>query len=477
MLTQRKHRPGFTIVELLIVIVIIGILAAIAIVAYNGIQNRARAASVSAALSQAARKIAAFQVDNSDAYPTTLSDVGVTDGSAVTYQYSVNNTSSPRTYCITATATTISYFVNSASSTPQAGACPGHGLNGVSAITNLATNPSFETNMNGLASGRAFSTRDTSWATSGTYSLRITPNGSLTDDDSFMAPGGDTGGMRLGMEAGKTYTVSASARLPLDQVVNQITNPSFETDWTTGPTVSYITTDKHSGNRSVEINNVTGATAVVYPQTIPVTAGQVWRVQGWWKTSADNNGTPASQKIRIGDQSGGLINALPTNVQVNWNQAYIDVTIPAGVTGIRIQVGSDSTVGWIRYDDISALNITGRTNLPTSASELGSIDPRARRIQAYWKTSAGAYIVAESAQLPNTTGASQRLSTTFTIPVGATEAFIRLYDGAIQGGGDILWDALMLTEGASQPNYADGSSANWVWNGTDHNSTSTGPPL
>lgn len=35
-------RSGFTIVELLIVIVVIGILAAISIVAYNGIQGRAR---------------------------------------------------------------------------------------------------------------------------------------------------------------------------------------------------------------------------------------------------------------------------------------------------------------------------------------------------------------------------------------------------------------------------------------------------
>ena len=48
-----KHfRAGFTIVELLIVIVVIGILAALTIVSYNGIQERAR---MSVALSYASQ--------------------------------------------------------------------------------------------------------------------------------------------------------------------------------------------------------------------------------------------------------------------------------------------------------------------------------------------------------------------------------------------------------------------------------------
>jgi prepilin-type N-terminal cleavage/methylation domain-containing protein len=42
MWAKHKHQTGFTIVELLIVIVVIGILAAITIVAYNGIQTRAQ---------------------------------------------------------------------------------------------------------------------------------------------------------------------------------------------------------------------------------------------------------------------------------------------------------------------------------------------------------------------------------------------------------------------------------------------------
>lgn len=46
---MKKKLAGFTIVELLIVIVVISILAAISVVAYNGIQSRARASQQNAA--------------------------------------------------------------------------------------------------------------------------------------------------------------------------------------------------------------------------------------------------------------------------------------------------------------------------------------------------------------------------------------------------------------------------------------------
>lgn len=122
MWVKTKRLPGFTIVELLIVIVVIAILAAITIVAYNGIQERSRVSSVSSALSQAAKKMALYQVDNPNAYPAALSDIGIQNSSTVSYQYTVNNTDNPASYCITATTGTTNYYVTTGAQ-PQSGTC------------------------------------------------------------------------------------------------------------------------------------------------------------------------------------------------------------------------------------------------------------------------------------------------------------------------------------------------------------------
>ncbi len=63
-----KSSQGFTIVELLIVIVVIAILAAISIVAFTGISQRANSSAMASQESQAKKKLEVYKVDNG-AYP------------------------------------------------------------------------------------------------------------------------------------------------------------------------------------------------------------------------------------------------------------------------------------------------------------------------------------------------------------------------------------------------------------------------
>lgn len=70
-----KHK-GFTIVELLIVIVVIGILAAISIVAYNGVTSRASDTTVKSDLSNIAKKIDIFKIEAGSAPAATIAGMG-----------------------------------------------------------------------------------------------------------------------------------------------------------------------------------------------------------------------------------------------------------------------------------------------------------------------------------------------------------------------------------------------------------------
>ncbi len=83
-----KNANGFTIVELLIVIVVVGILAAISIVAYNGVQAKARTSAVHSDLSNVKKKLMMFSAD-SGRYPVNGADLAAADlsiGSTSNYE-------------------------------------------------------------------------------------------------------------------------------------------------------------------------------------------------------------------------------------------------------------------------------------------------------------------------------------------------------------------------------------------------------
>lgn len=85
-----QKQKGFTIVELLIVIVVIGILAAIVIVAYNGIQNRANDTAVQSDLANFSKKINLINVETGT-YPTVLDSTMGLKFSRSSYRTTSNN--------------------------------------------------------------------------------------------------------------------------------------------------------------------------------------------------------------------------------------------------------------------------------------------------------------------------------------------------------------------------------------------------
>lgn len=69
-------KKGFTVIELLIVIVVIGILAAIGLVSYSGFQNRAQDASVQSDLETIAGELEAYRVrDTTQRFPINASQL------------------------------------------------------------------------------------------------------------------------------------------------------------------------------------------------------------------------------------------------------------------------------------------------------------------------------------------------------------------------------------------------------------------
>ena len=202
----KQKQSGFTIVELLIVIVVIGILAAITIVAYNGIQTKAKTAALQTDLENTAKTLEQYKLTNTpgvEQYPSagniqTALKLGTDTTFTPASGYIVNNAISPAAYCLTLGSNSLAntpFSVSSTSSVPTAGSC----------VTNAIPNPGFEVNMDNWSPSNCNSpTRDTAVKNSGSYSFKC----SVAGDNIVTFYAGPSNPVTVG----DTYTVSAYLR-------------------------------------------------------------------------------------------------------------------------------------------------------------------------------------------------------------------------------------------------------------------------
>jgi prepilin-type N-terminal cleavage/methylation domain-containing protein len=172
-----QKKSGFTIVELLIVVVVIAILAAITIVAFNGIRERASISSFKSELSQAIKKIESVKVlSGTETYPSSQAAAGLPDSRNGTLSYFYS--AADNTYCVQLIKDSLSYFSNSDSKNPVVGTCSDSNLVGWWKLNGDSVDSSGKGN-NGIAVGITQAVGENGQA-NGAYGFTFDANSSVT---------------------------------------------------------------------------------------------------------------------------------------------------------------------------------------------------------------------------------------------------------------------------------------------------------
>lgn len=128
-MASRVTKTAFTIIELLVVITVIGILAAVTILAYGSTNQKATVASLSSELTNIA-KLLNVEISAGNNLPSSLSSLNSGRGlntNGITYSYIYNNSSNPPVFCVDARSGSTTYRVMNGSA-PSAGTCQPDGI-------------------------------------------------------------------------------------------------------------------------------------------------------------------------------------------------------------------------------------------------------------------------------------------------------------------------------------------------------------
>lgn len=143
-----KRQLGFTVIELIVVIVVIGILATVVLVAYNGIQSRANVALLQSELKKADTQLSLNFADNNERFPDTLEEANGGKGLSFTGDaelfYTARNDEVPTDFCLTAVIGTYVYHIQH-SGIPVEGYCPEHVPVGIADVPTIISSADSQT--------------------------------------------------------------------------------------------------------------------------------------------------------------------------------------------------------------------------------------------------------------------------------------------------------------------------------------------
>lgn len=345
-----KKRPfGFTVVELLIVIVVIGIIATITVISYSGIQEKSIRNTVEADLRSASSALETAK-SKSGGYPTTKpADLPKSNGTEYTYVYYGTS----KSFCLAATTTEgdiPSIYLTSDNSTIKEGTCSAPTGGTVPAITTAslpAVNRNTAYNATIAASGTPAPTFSIG---SGALPTGLTLNsttGKITGTPTV------SGTFEIGVKAQNT---NGSVTRVFTITVNKITtellvNGGFEsgtTGWQ-GPITSLSTGGAKVGTYYGKVDNDT------VRQYLPVTAGDALTVTGWVQHDGNGIRDVYVQAIYYNASGGTISSALIYDgypASTSWVSFSKSLTVPSGAVSMEFYFWP-GLGGTCKIDDVS----------------------------------------------------------------------------------------------------------------------------